>query len=154
MSIDIVNLIETNPITRLNQDYQSKLIETVKHNFTSYEQQLFLASFYCYLNYNSTTDFLIDLDNIWKWLGFSQKVSAKRLLETQFILNRDYKVLLLKSEEQKVNELEVSPLTIEQKSDGRGGHNKEVFMLNVDTFKRLCLKAGTKKADEIHDYYI
>jgi lipid II:glycine glycyltransferase (peptidoglycan interpeptide bridge formation enzyme) len=27
-------------------------------------------------------------------------------------------------------------------------------MLNVKTFKRFCLKAGTKKADEIHDYFI
>jgi hypothetical protein len=27
-------------------------------------------------------------------------------------------------------------------------------MLNVDTFKKFCLKAGTKKADEIHDYFI
>jgi hypothetical protein len=36
----------------------------------------------------------------------------------------------------------------------RGGHNKEIFMLNVSTFKKFCLKAGTKKADSIHDYYI
>ena len=35
-----------------------------------------------------------------------------------------------------------------------GGHNKETFMLNIDTFKKFCLKAGTKKADEIHDYFI
>ena len=27
-------------------------------------------------------------------------------------------------------------------------------MLNIKTFKSLCLKAGTKKADEIHEYYI
>jgi len=27
-------------------------------------------------------------------------------------------------------------------------------MLTVSTFKKFCLKAGTKKADEIHDYYI
>ena len=27
-------------------------------------------------------------------------------------------------------------------------------MLNVETFKKFCLKAGTKKADEIHDYFI
>lgn len=26
--------------------------------------------------------------------------------------------------------------------------------MNVKTFKKLCLKAGTKRADEIHDYYI
>jgi hypothetical protein len=41
-----------------------------------------------------------------------------------------------------------------QSDHTRGGHNKEIFMLNVATFKRFCLKAGTKKADEIHDYYI
>jgi hypothetical protein len=27
-------------------------------------------------------------------------------------------------------------------------------MLNVSTFKKFCLKAGTKKADSIHEYYI
>ena len=26
--------------------------------------------------------------------------------------------------------------------------------MNISTFKKLCLKAGTKKADEIHDYFI
>ena len=27
-------------------------------------------------------------------------------------------------------------------------------MMNIKTFKKFCLKAGTKKADEIHDYFI
>ena len=40
------------------------------------------------------------------------------------------------------------------KKEGRGGHNKEIIMLNVDTFKKFCLKSETKKADEIHDYFI
>jgi len=26
--------------------------------------------------------------------------------------------------------------------------------MNIKTFKSLCVKAGTKKADEIHDYYM
>lgn len=26
--------------------------------------------------------------------------------------------------------------------------------MTINTFKKLCLKAGTAKADEIHDYYI
>ena len=30
MSVDIVNLIESNPITKLNGNYQSKLVEKVK----------------------------------------------------------------------------------------------------------------------------
>lgn len=34
MSVDIVNLIESNPITQFSGDYQSKLVEKVKNNFT------------------------------------------------------------------------------------------------------------------------
>ena len=37
---------------------------------------------------------------------------------------------------------------------GSGGHNKEIIMLTIKCFKSLCLKARTKKADEIHDYFI
>ena len=140
MSIDIVNLIESNPITKFTGDYQSKLVEKVKNNFTNYEQQLFLASFYCYLKYDYKNDFVIDLDGIWKWLGFSQKVNAKILLEKQFVINVDYTKSLLLQQKQTV-------IT-------KGGQNKETFMLNVDTFKKFCLKAGTTKADEIHNYFI
>ena len=140
MSVDIVNLIESNPITKFSGDYQSKLVEKVKNHFTNYEQQLFLSSFYCYLKYDPKNDFVIDLDNVWKWLGFSQKNNAKTLLEKQFIIEKDYKKSLL----------------LQQKQTGhvKGGHNKEIFMLNVETFKKICLKAGTKKADEVHDYFI
>ena len=140
MSINIVNLIESSPITQLTGNYQSKLVEKVKKTFTNYEQQLFLSSFYCYLKYDSQKDFVIDLDNIWKWLGFSQKVNAKMLLEKNFNIDIDYKKLLL----------------LQQKQDEKshGGHNKETFMLNIDTFKKYCIKAGTKKADEVHEYFI
>jgi phage anti-repressor protein len=140
MSVDIVNLIESNPITKFSGDYQSKLVEKVKNNFTNYEQQLFLSSFYCYLKYDSKKDFVIDLDNVWKWLGFSSKFNAKRLLENKFSINKDYKLLLLQS--------------AKQTNQTKGGHNKETFMLNIDTFKNFCLKADTKKADEVHDYFI
>ena len=140
MSVDIVNLIESNPITKFTGDYQSKLVEKVKNNFTEYEQQIFLASFYCYLKYDYKNDFVIDLDNVWKWLGFQQKYHAKYLLEKQFIINNHYKIF--------------APEASEAKKSIRGGHNKEIIMLSVDTFKKFCLKAGTKKADEIHDYFI
>jgi phage anti-repressor protein len=35
-----------------------------------------------------------------------------------------------------------------------GGHNKEKIMLNIITFKRLCMKAVTERANEIHYYFI
>jgi hypothetical protein len=152
MSVDIVNLIESNPITKLNGNYQSKLVEKVKKTFTNYEQQMFLASFYCYLKHDSKNDFVIDLDNVWKWLGFSSKHKSKELLNKIFVVNKDYKSLLTQPGEQK-NTI-ISPEASGEKKGNRGGHNKEVIMLNVDTFKKICLKAGTKKADEIHDYFI
>ena len=140
MSVDIVNLIESNPITKLSGNYQSKLVKKVQNTFNNYEQQIFLSSFYCYLKYDTKKDFVIDLDNVWHWLEFGQKVNAKRVLEKNFIIDKDYKLLLCQLAKQ------------DEKS--HGGHNKETFMLNIDTFKKFCLKAGTKKADEIHEYFI
>jgi phage anti-repressor protein len=139
-SFNIVDLIENNPITRLTNTYQNNLLTKIKANFTDNEQQIFVASFYSFLNYDTTTDFVIDLDGVWKWVGFSNKAHSKHLLEKQFIIDKDYKILLTKPGE--------------QKKHTKGGHNKETIMLNVETFKKFCMKAGTKKADEIHDYYI
>jgi phage anti-repressor protein len=138
-SLNIVNLIENNPITKLSRDYNNKFINKIKINFTETQQQLFISSLYCYLNYNQTTDFVIDLDNIWGWLGFQQKVNAKTLLEKQFIKDKDY--ILLLSQQKQTNDI-------------RGGHNKQTFLLNIQTFKLFCIKAGTKKANEIHEYFI
>ena len=80
-SIDIVDLIENNPISKINITCKSKLIEKIQSKFTTYEQQLFLSSFYCYLKYDKINDYVIDLDNVWKWLGFSTKGHSKYLLE-------------------------------------------------------------------------
>lgn len=51
--LDIIQIIEKNPITRLSSEYQNKLINKIKTNFNNKQQQLFVTSFYCYLNYNS-----------------------------------------------------------------------------------------------------
>ena len=137
---NIVDLIENNPISKLSTTYQNTLLTKIQAKFTDTEQQLFVASFYGFLKYDATNDFVIDLDDVWKWVGFAQKVKAKSLLEHHFVVDKDY--IILPSQPGK------------QSEHIRGGHNKEIFMLNVSTFKRFCLKAGTKKADAIHDYYI
>jgi hypothetical protein len=138
--VDIVELIESNPITRLKSTYQNSLLTKIKSNFTDNEQQMFVASFYCFLNCNQKNDFVIDLDNVWKWLEFSTKQKAKDLLEKHFTINIDYTLLLNQQVKQSIHM--------------KGGHNKETFMLTVKTFKLFCLKAGTKKAEQIHEYYI
>ena len=85
----------------------------------------------------------------------AKKDSAKRLLEKIFIIDKDYKRLLrFKAEQKNSTILPTEAETGEVKKEKRGGHNKETIMLNIETFKKFCLKAGTKKADEIHDYFI
>jgi hypothetical protein len=137
-NFNIVHLIEKNPLTRLTKKYQSNFVERIKENFNEDEQHLFAASFYCYLNHDAKKDFVVDLDDVWKWLGFARKDHCKRLLEKHFTKDNCYKILI--------------PPNGGAKS--HGGSVKESILMNVNTFKKLCLKAGTKKADEIHDYFL
>ena len=140
--LNIIELIEKNPISKLSKAYNSKLINKIQENFTGFEQQLFVSSFYCYLNYDKNIDFVVDLDDVWKWLGFQQKVKAVVLLEKHFKLDIDYKNLAF-------------PLgKASSKEEKWGGHNKQTILLTIKCFKSLCLKAQTKKAGEIHEYYM
>lgn len=137
--LNIVELIEKNPITRLSQEYNGRLLTKIQESFTGFEQQLFVSSFYCYLNYDKNMDFIVDLDNVWNWLGFASKFVSLRTLEKHFKIDVDYKNLTaLDAPKIKIN----------------GGQNKQTIMLTVRCFKSLCLKAQTKKASEIHEYYM
>jgi len=158
--LDIVNLIEQNPITELSKIYQDKLLTRIQETFTESQQRLFISSFYTYLNYNCKTDFIIELESVWKWLGFGRKEECKRVLTKHFKENIDYKIITKDNVNfapqvsgAKINEENVAS-TSETKKETRGGYNKEKILMTINTFKKLCLKSDTKKADEIHDYYI
>ena len=185
--LNIVELIEKNPISKLSKAYNNKLINKIKINFNSFEQQLFVSSFYCYLNYDKNIDFVVDLDNIWKWLGFTQKVSAERVIEKQFKFEIDYINFEVKQDlgktalqfgkasleshgkslanlafplekaslESDKKSLEKTALLLPKASfKQNGGQNIKKIMLTIKCFKSLCLKAQTKKASEIHEYYM
>lgn len=124
----------------MSSDYNVKLLTKIKASFSDFEQQMFLTSFYCYLNYHPTNDFVIDLDDVWKWVGFSVKIKAKTLLEKYFKENIDYKKSLCDS--------------VQQTKHIKGGQNIQKIFLNVKTFKLFCIKAETKKADDIHEYFM
>jgi hypothetical protein len=165
--LNFVDLIENNPITKLSNTYNSKLLQKIKEQFTGFEQQLFISSFYCYLNYDKNNDFVVDLDNIWKWMGFKQKINAKMILEKYFKVDIDYKeksaFVVTKALFENVLPNYNSSLDEEKTAfpDGKavfvkqnGGQNKQTILLTVKCFKSLCLKAQTKKASEIHEYYM
>lgn len=162
-TLNIVELIEKNPITRLSSKVcTTRLLSKIRDNFTEDQQHLFLASFYCYLNHDIKKDFVVSLDDIWKWTGFARKDPAKVLLEKYFTINTDYIVKkpapvsygagFLSVEGSTMNQ--TTPKESGQKNLGGAGLNKEIILLTVSAFKKFCLKANTKRADEIHNYYI
>lgn len=142
-TLDISHMIESGPIIRLSQPYNIRLLEKIKGQFSELEQNTFILNLYCYLNYDKT-DFVVDLDSIWKWLGFNQKYNAERILEKHFVINHDYQI--------------TNSITVLDKrssdDEKRGGYNIKKILLTIHCFKSLCLKAQTKKASEIHNYYI
>jgi hypothetical protein len=149
--LNIVELIENHPISKLTNTYNVKLLDKIKTSFSDAEQQLFIGSFYCYLNYDTKNDFVVDLDNVWKWMGFSTKQKAEILLNTHFTNDIDYK--LISTLNGGINS-DINLLNHQVKQKKSGGHNIKKIMMTIKCFKSLCLKAQTKKASEIHEYYL
>jgi phage anti-repressor protein len=152
-----LNIVELNAseVTKLSGNYEAKMLNRLKEEFSDDQQHLFVTSFYCYLNYNQSKDFVIDLDDVWKWMGFNQKTNALRVLEKNFVNEKDFKSFALPIGKANYQKKDDNLFMFQHKQkDGSGGHNKQKYMMTVKTFKKMCLKAGTKKADEIHDYFL
>jgi hypothetical protein len=138
----------------LNVTVDNKLLQKLKEKFTEEEQQLFVQSFCNYLKYDQEKEYIVDLDDVWQWMGFSKKKTAKDLLQKHFTANIDYKI---SEDSENLTETLLKgkgKQTFDENKEQRGGHNKETILMNIKTFKKLCMKANTKKAGEIHDYYI
>ena len=150
--VDIKTLIQTSSIKIYDK---TKLIDKLEEHFSEEQQKLYISNLFLYLNYHPVDDFIINLDNVWKFIGFSNKANGKRLLKQHFTENKDYKKLLTRMGQQVVNLKDgknIGCTTVIRTDDGKFG--SETIMLNINTFKKLCLKSNTDNADKIHDYYI
>lgn len=136
-----------NSNTTLSLNIQTKIVDKLNAEFTNDEQQWYIANLYMYMNYHPTKDFPINLEHIFKMIGFANKENAKRTLKNNFVEDEDYKKLLVRRDEQ-VSKIENG------KNLGGAGLNHETIMLNVDTFKNLCMIAKTEKGKEIRKYYV
>jgi len=115
--VDIKTLKQTSSIGIYDK---TKLINKLKDYFSEEEQKLYVANLFLYLNYHPDDDFVVNLETVWKFIGFSNKANGKRLLKQHFTENRDYKISLIRSDERV-----------------HGGQNLETIMLNINTFKKL-----------------
>jgi hypothetical protein len=136
-NVNFSNLIQTT--NEVTSDFKNELLNEMNNQFNTEEQRIFVNSFYAYLNHHHTDDFVIDLDIVYKFIGFSRKDPLKRLLEKNFSEGTDYQNLL-------------HPEVEQVKVNGGAGLNKEKIMLNVDTFKNICMIANAQQAKVIRTY--
>lgn len=135
-TVNFKELVE-NSNTTLSLTVQSKLVEHLNREFTEEQQQWYIANLYVYMHYHPTNDYPINLEHVYKLIGFANKGNAMKTIKSNFIENEDYKTSLLPKEK-----------------SSWGGSGKDEIMLNVDTFKNLCMLAKTDKGKEIRKYYV
>ena len=129
--------------SELNHE-NDELFALIKSQMTEKDEELFMTSYYLYLQYGKdTTAFVVDFDVVWKEIHFSRKADAKQLLIKKFNKHIDYKIL--------ATGYSVSSVETQNK---HGGNNKETILLTVDCFKNFCMLAGTPKSKEIRKFYI
>jgi len=81
-----------------------------------------------FLNFNPTTDFPINLDHVYRDLGFANKGNAMKTIKSNFTKELDYKIILIPREKKQ-----------------NAGRPEEQIMLNIDTYKILCMLVKTVK---------
>ena len=81
-------------------------------------------------------DFLIDSEILRKWLKISIKQDFVNTIKKSYKINVDYKLEKIK------------------KSEGSGGHNKEIITLTPEATKKICLLTKSKVGNDVRQYFI
>ena len=139
-------------ISEFHDNYvNDELLTIIKSNFTESDMHLFNLNYKIYLmQKNSNDKFNVDFDEVYKWIGFAKKSNAKLVLTKNFILSEDY-VIMNGCYKKTAAEISAADVSIEKQN---GGQNKQLILLTINCFKKFCMKACTKEADKIYDYYL
>ena len=150
-TIDINNIVSN---TTLNEHINSKTLDLLKKDLSEEEHQWFISNLFIYMNYDQKIDFPINIETAVKLLGFAHKKNAKRTLENNFIKNQDYKIIFTKKTHEKNPATHLGEAAILSKNLGGAGLNEEEIMLNIDTFKNMCLLVKSEKGKMVRRYYV
>ena len=82
----------------------------------------------------SVETFPVDFDDAWRWIGYSEKRAALRMLKNNFDASFDFLDKGTKSSD--------------------GGRPSEWIVLTVDCFKSFCMMAGTQRGKEVRRYFL
>ena len=155
------------------QQPDDTLMRLIKETLTGNEQNMFIDGYKQFINANPS-DFVVDFEFAYEWLGFTRKDSAKRKLESSLVEGVDFKILLSDSREQNTTQdprggrsnangtADLLHRVKEQVGNANGtgrnlggaGLNKETILMTVNAFKAFSMVAGTEKAKRVRQYYV
>ncbi len=135
------NDLVKNSNTSLSLNLQTKMTIILNEEFTEKEQQWYISNLFMYMNYHPTNDYPINLEHVFKMIGFANKGNAMKTIKSNFVKDEDYKTIIFRTEKNKLHE-------------ETRGRKEETIMLNIDTFKNLCMFAKTQQGKEIRKYYV
>lgn len=95
--------------------------------------------------------YCVDFDDVLKYLDYSQKHSAKKLLTDKFKNSVDYVILTQK--ELKIR-TDIFYSTVHESKKGSGGHNKEYIFLTKFAFYTFALLSQTRKGKQIRMWIV
>ena len=129
--INVSDLLNKKQINTDNNIINHNLITLLKKH-TNIDVD-FINTFFSLYDLDNKNIFIINLENIAKWLE-STKSDIKQTLLNSYKLNIDY-------------------IINKTSSNGRKGAPKEEILLTVKCFKLLCMQSRTKKAVEVREYF-
>jgi phage anti-repressor protein/predicted GIY-YIG superfamily endonuclease len=96
----------------------------------------FLDDFYKLFNYkDNVEDKTVNIDNVINWLGI-QKHKIKETLQKSYKKNIDYEIIKV------------------DKKKGKGGQTREIIMITINCFKKICQLTRSKRGNEVREYFI
>lgn len=129
----------------------NELFDMLMQEFsTDEDHKMFIANFKFCLLHDRQKDFIIDLDDVYSYIGFINKATAKRSLESSFIHNTEY----ISTDSEPINKVLLNFQVEQKEKDNRGGHNKQTILMTPDTFRDLCLQARTEQGKKIRQFYM
>jgi len=113
------------------------MIDLLTKEFTEEQFKRYIINVYMFLNFNPTTDFPVSLYHVFRDLGFANKGNALKTIKSNFTKELDYKIILVPREKKQ-----------------NAGRPEEEIMLNIDTYKTLCMLVKTPQGKMIRRYYV
>ena len=122
---------------------KDEIVTLLSSKLTDEQQKLFVLSFSEFLKHRSD-EFVVDVDKVWKELGYSTKQKLTMIPEKDFKENEHYvyvEILLAQKGKQ-------------DSCEKWGGSNKQTILLTIDCAMEMCLIVNTPRGKQVRHYYM